>query len=73
MRVPSEKFGLMSQASNDPVGQARNAAFVQGLQQLGWIIGANVHIDYRWAAEDVEHKTSPFCCRQAPQSAASRT
>ena len=45
---------LMSQASTDPVGQARNAAFVQGLQELGWNIGGNVHIDYRWAAEDVE-------------------
>jgi putative ABC transport system substrate-binding protein len=45
---------LMSQASSDPVGQARNAAFVQGLQELGWTIGGNVHVDYRWAAEDVE-------------------
>ena len=27
---------LMSQASGDPVGQARNVAFLQGLQELGW-------------------------------------
>ena len=34
--------------------QARNAAFLQGLQQLGWIDGRNVRIDYRWAAADAE-------------------
>ena len=29
--------------------QARLAAFLQGLQQLGWTIGRNVRIDTRWA------------------------
>jgi putative ABC transport system substrate-binding protein len=29
---------LMTTAADDPEGQARLAAFVQGLQQLGWII-----------------------------------
>ena len=29
--------------------QARFAAFLQGLQQLGWA-GRNVQIDYRWGA-----------------------
>jgi putative ABC transport system substrate-binding protein len=32
------------------VFQARQAAFLQGLQQLGWIVGQNVRIDVRWAA-----------------------
>ena len=30
--------------------QARLAAFLQGLQQLGWTEGRNVQIDIRWAA-----------------------
>jgi putative ABC transport system substrate-binding protein len=43
---------LMNVASDDAEGQARLAAFHQGLQQLGWTVGRNVQIDYRWAAGD---------------------
>jgi putative ABC transport system substrate-binding protein len=43
---------LMSTSADDPEGQARNAAFLQGLQQLGWTVGRNVRIDYRWGARD---------------------
>ena len=39
---------LMSVAADDPQAQARDAAFVQGLQQLGWTDGRNVRIDTRW-------------------------
>jgi putative ABC transport system substrate-binding protein len=45
---------LMSTAMEDPEGQARMAAFQQGLQQLGWIDGRNVRIDARWSASDAE-------------------
>ena len=45
---------LMGQAANDPVTQARNAAFLQGLQELGWAVGRNVQIEYRWAPGDVD-------------------
>ena len=41
-------------AADDPEGQARFAAFLQGLQQLGWTDGRNVRIDYRWAAGDAD-------------------
>jgi putative tryptophan/tyrosine transport system substrate-binding protein len=45
---------LMNLASDDAEGQVRLAAFHQGLQQLGWIVGRNVQIDYRWGAGDAD-------------------
>jgi putative ABC transport system substrate-binding protein len=41
---------LMSLAEDDREGQARLAAFLQGLQELGWIDGRNVRVDTRWGA-----------------------
>jgi putative ABC transport system substrate-binding protein len=46
---------LMPFAEDHPVGQARVAAFVQGLRQLGWTDGHNVRIDYRWSAGDSDN------------------
>jgi putative ABC transport system substrate-binding protein len=40
---------LLPAAADDPVFQARLAAFHQGLALLGWIIGRNVRIDVHWA------------------------
>jgi putative ABC transport system substrate-binding protein len=45
---------LVSFASDDMVSQERIAAFHQGLQQLGWTVGRNVQIDYRWGAGDAD-------------------
>ena len=45
---------LMPYVANDPQAQARNAAFLQGLQQLGWTVGNNVEIDYRWSGGNEE-------------------
>src|SRR6516164_4371945 len=39
---------LMARSANDPEGQAFVAAFLQGLQELGWSDGRNVTIDIRW-------------------------
>jgi ABC-type uncharacterized transport system substrate-binding protein len=45
---------LMHLAADDPEGQARIGAFLQGLQEWGWAVGRNARIEYRWAAGDVE-------------------
>ena len=45
---------LMSVAANDPEGQARLAAFLQGLQEFGWSVGRNVRIDIRWSAGNID-------------------
>jgi len=45
---------LMPLPADDPVVQARVAAFAQGLQQSGWTIGRNVQFDTRWAAADAD-------------------
>jgi ABC-type uncharacterized transport system substrate-binding protein len=59
---------LLPYAANDPQAQTRNAAFLQGLQQLGWTVGTNVQIDYRWAAgnEDDTRKYAAELVALAP-------
>src|SRR6516225_4144310 len=47
---------LMGGAGRDPVEHARLAAFLDGLQQLGWIDGRNVRIDTRWPTGDVDRR-----------------
>jgi hypothetical protein len=39
---------LMNIAADDAESQARATAFAQGLQELGWTIGRNLRIEYRW-------------------------
>jgi len=39
-------------AADDPESMARIAAFLQGLGELGWAVGRNARIDYRWSAGD---------------------
>jgi ABC-type uncharacterized transport system substrate-binding protein len=45
---------LMSVAADGPDGQPRLAAFLKGLQALGWTDGRNVRIDTRWGDGDAE-------------------
>jgi putative ABC transport system substrate-binding protein len=45
---------LVSFGDRDPEGQSRVSAFRQELERLGWSVGGNVHIDYRWVS-DLDH------------------
>ena len=46
---------LMALAADDPQSPVRVASFAQELQQLGWTIGRNVRIDYRWGAGNADN------------------
>jgi putative tryptophan/tyrosine transport system substrate-binding protein len=45
---------LMNLAADDPETLARLAAFHQGLQEAGWVVGRNLRIEYRWGAGDAD-------------------
>jgi ABC-type uncharacterized transport system substrate-binding protein len=60
---------LTGVAADDPEGQTRIAAFLQGLQQLGRTDGHNLQIDYRWAAGSADdlHKYAAELVALAPE------
>ena len=45
---------LMANRSDDPVGQNRLAAFVQGLQKFGWTEGSNIRTEVRFSGDDAD-------------------
>jgi putative tryptophan/tyrosine transport system substrate-binding protein len=45
---------LMGFDENDPDSKAEFTVFTQGLAELGWADGRNVHTDVRWAAGNVD-------------------
>ena len=45
---------LMQGFGTDPDYQSFLAAFLQGLRQLGWIEGQNLHVDVRWSASNTD-------------------
>jgi putative ABC transport system substrate-binding protein len=59
---------LMSLTADDPEGQVRLTAFLQGLQQLGWTDGRNLRIDTRWGAgnADLMHRYATELIALAP-------
>jgi putative ABC transport system substrate-binding protein len=60
---------LMALAADDPQSQIRIAGFLQGLQELGWVVGRNIRIDPRWGAaesSDVRQKYARELVSLAP-------
>src|SRR6476620_5082845 len=50
------RIGLLSVfAESDPEGQALIRELMQGLQELGWVNGRNVRIDFRFGGADAAH------------------
>jgi ABC-type uncharacterized transport system substrate-binding protein len=45
---------LMSMVDSDPRGMEFITVFAQGLAELGWTVGRNVRIEYRWGAGDLD-------------------
>jgi ABC-type uncharacterized transport system substrate-binding protein len=45
---------LIPSATDDRIFQARLAAFLHELQQLGWSDGRNIRVDIRWGAGDAD-------------------
>jgi putative ABC transport system substrate-binding protein len=43
------------QAANDPEAQLYMAAFLDRLKALGWTVGENLQIDYRWTESNADH------------------
>ena len=72
---------LMPFAATDPSLKLELAAFVRQLQELGWVEGRNLRIDYRWAAGDADRmqafakelvalQPEVIFCRSTPVTAA---
>ena len=45
---------MMPLAEDNPEARTRIAAFVQELQQLGWVVGRNLQIEFRWGVGDTD-------------------
>jgi putative ABC transport system substrate-binding protein len=44
------RIGVLTGATaDDPENQTNISVFLQALQQLGWTVGQNIRIDYRWS------------------------
>jgi putative ABC transport system substrate-binding protein len=52
---PMRRIGVLTNLpESDVESQARITVFREGLRKLGWVLGRNIAIDYRWDASDME-------------------
>jgi putative tryptophan/tyrosine transport system substrate-binding protein len=45
---------LMATAKDDPMGQAENVTFREGLTEQGWVIGDSIGVEVRWPGGNIE-------------------
>ena len=62
------RVSLLIGIARDQEGEARVAAFIRALEELGWAEGRNVTIEYRWAGGDADRMRSDAAAvvRSAP-------
>ena len=54
----ARRIGVLSTVSaDDSESQVRMAAFHQGLQETGWVVGRNLRVDYRWSGAGMPSKS----------------
>src|SRR5262245_44638353 len=51
-------IGVVEAGLDDQHELARSAIFEQSLEKLGWTVGRNIAIDYRWGASDLARARS---------------
>ena len=57
-------------SESDPEAQTRINAFRNALQELDWVPGKNLRIDYRYSAGDIDRELSPNFGDRRGQAAA---
>jgi putative tryptophan/tyrosine transport system substrate-binding protein len=69
------RVGVLMNTADDPEGHSRVAAFVQGLQELGWSDARNVRFDIRWALGEPDrlHKSAAELVASAPDALLANT
>jgi putative ABC transport system substrate-binding protein len=69
------RVGVLMNTADDPEGHFRVAAFVQGLQELGWSDARNVRFDIRWALGEPDrlHKSAAELVASAPDALLANT
>ena len=48
------RIGVLIGVKDDAEGRARLTAFQKGMQELGWSVGRNARIEYRWGAANFD-------------------